>query len=94
MALFVVRGIAIALLTPVFSFTSAGILELPSILFATFGGLRGAVSLILAQMVVTEQDTGKENRKVTAQVRGLCANFKYILLASFDIAVTIAAGSA
>ena len=41
------------------------------ITFATFGGLRGAVSLILAQVVVTEQapHSDLQNRKVTAQVR-------------------------
>lgn len=40
------------------------------ITFATFGGLRGAVSLILAQVVVTEQapHSDLQNRKVTAQV--------------------------
>jgi hypothetical protein len=41
------------------------------ILFATIGGLRGAVSLILTQVVVTEQnpDPTLANRKVTAEVR-------------------------
>lgn len=45
------------------------------ITFATFGGLRGAVSLILAQVVVTEQapHSDLQNRKVTAQVwHGCC----------------------
>ena len=42
------------------------------ITFTTFGGLRGAVSLILAQVVVTEQSPHSDlrNRKVTAQVSG------------------------
>ena len=42
----------------------------PEIFFATFGGLRGAVSLILAQVVVTEQNPNADSgdRKVTAQV--------------------------
>ncbi len=41
------------------------------IVFATIGGLRGAVSLILAQVVVTEQnpDPTLQDRKVTAEVR-------------------------
>jgi NhaP-type Na+/H+ or K+/H+ antiporter len=39
------------------------------VIFATVGGLRGAVSLILAQMVVTEQNPRSENQKVTAEVR-------------------------
>lgn len=40
------------------------------IVFATIGGLRGAVSLILAQVVVTEQnpDPSMQDRKVTAEV--------------------------
>ena len=40
------------------------------IVFTTFGGLRGAVSLILAQAVVTEQAPNPtlQNQKVTAQV--------------------------
>lgn len=43
------------------------------ILFTTIGGLRGAVSLILTQVVVTEQnpDPTLANRKVTAEVRPL-----------------------
>ena len=43
------------------------------ITFTTFGGLRGAVSLILAQVVVTEQSPNSDlrNRKVTAQVSSL-----------------------
>ena len=43
------------------------------IIFTTFGGLRGAVSLILAQAVVTEQAPNPtlQNQKVTAQVNPL-----------------------
>lgn len=45
-------------------------LPAPVILFATFGGLRGAVSLILAQMLVSEQDQQQKSRDMlqTAQV--------------------------
>jgi hypothetical protein len=45
-------------------------MSLAEIVFATIGGLRGAVSLILAQVVVTEQnpDPTLESRKVTAEV--------------------------
>jgi NhaP-type Na+/H+ and K+/H+ antiporter len=39
------------------------------VIFTTMGGLRGAVSLILAQMVVTEQNPKSENQRVTAEVR-------------------------
>ena len=45
-------------------------LPAPVILFATFGGLRGAVSLILAQMLVSQQDEQQKSRDMlqTAQV--------------------------
>ncbi len=46
-------------------------MTMSEILFATIGGLRGAVSLILTQVVVTEQnpDPTLANRAVTAEVR-------------------------
>lgn len=46
------------------------------IVFATIGGLRGAVSLILAQVVVTEQnpDPSMQDRKVTAEVSASSPN--------------------
>jgi NhaP-type Na+/H+ or K+/H+ antiporter len=49
----------------------------PEIVFATVGGLRGAVSLILTQAVVTEQapNPSLENQKVTAQVPRCSAFF-------------------
>lgn len=48
-------------------------LPAPVILFATFGGLRGAVSLILAQMLVSEQDQQQKSRDMlqTAQVSAI-----------------------
>lgn len=39
-----------------------------SVLFTTFAGLRGAVSLILAQELVLDQSTKAANRRVTAEV--------------------------
>lgn len=39
------------------------------IIFTTVGGLRGAISLILVQQVVTESSPGQEDQKVTAEVR-------------------------
>ena len=40
-----------------------------SVIFVTFGGLRGTVSLILAQMLVLDQEnTNPDNRRVTAEV--------------------------
>ena len=41
------------------------------IIFTTVGGLRGAISLILVQQVVTESTPGQEGQKVTAEV-GSC----------------------
>lgn len=43
-----------------------------SALFATVGGLRGALSLVMAQMVVAslnQEDLAKKDRAVAAQVR-------------------------
>jgi len=40
------------------------------VLFTTFGGLRGAVSLILAQILVLDQEEKVlSNRRITAEVR-------------------------
>jgi len=40
------------------------------IVFTTVGGLRGAISLILVQQVVTESSPGQEDQKVNAEARG------------------------
>ena len=43
-------------------------LSFAEVIFATVGGLRGAISLILAQMVVTEQAPEHHpNKRVTAE---------------------------
>ncbi len=62
------------------------------ITFTTFGGLRGAVSLILAQVVVTEQSpkSDLQNRKVTAQVSGL----HIVRCIIIDHSACVSAGSA
>ena len=54
---------------PLFKIADAH-LPAPVILFTTFGGLRGAVSLILAQMLVTQQDRLQKSGDMlqTAQV--------------------------
>ena len=54
---------------PLFKLADAH-LPAPVVVFATFGGLRGAVSLILAQMLVTQQDQLQKSRDMlqTAQV--------------------------
>ena len=42
---------------------------MPEVIFTTFGGLRGAVSLILAQAAVAEdKDAGVKAQRITAQV--------------------------
>ena len=70
LAMMVVRGLCICLLNPIFrlagSHMSAG-----EILFSTVGGLRGAISLILAQMLVTQSQPNpeqKDQQRVQAQV--------------------------
>lgn len=62
-------GLLIVMFNPLFKLANAD-LPAPVILFATFGGLRGAVSLILAQMLVTQQDQIQKSRDMlqTAQV--------------------------
>ncbi|DBA77107.1 hypothetical protein WJX77_005031 [Trebouxia sp. C0004] len=55
LVMFIVRGLLIVMFNPLFKIADAH-LPAPVILFTTFGGLRGAVSLILAQMLVTQQD--------------------------------------
>lgn len=46
------------------------------VLFTTFGGLRGAVSLILAQILVLDQEQKVvSSRHITAEVRRSCLRF-------------------
>lgn len=62
-------GLLIVMFNPLFKLSDSH-LPAPVILFATFGGLRGAVSLILAQMLVSQQDQQQKSRDMlqTAQV--------------------------
>ena len=61
-------GLCILAFDPVFRFFGAH-LEMPEVIFTTFGGLRGAVSLILAQAAVAEdKDAGVKAQRITAQV--------------------------
>ena len=62
-------GLLIMAFNPLFKLADAH-LPAPVILFTTFGGLRGAVSLILAQMLVTQQDRLQKSSDMlqTAQV--------------------------
>ncbi|EIE21844.1 hypothetical protein COCSUDRAFT_56295 [Coccomyxa subellipsoidea C-169] len=68
-ATIIVRGVTIALFNPLFKLAKSE-MTMSEILFATIGGLRGAVSLILTQVVVTEQnpDPTLANRAVTAEL--------------------------
>ncbi|KAL3155128.1 Son of sevenless 1, variant 2 [Trebouxia sp. C0009 RCD-2024] len=67
--IFLVRGLLIVMFNPLFKLSDSH-LPAPVILFATFGGLRGAVSLILAQMLVSQQDQQQKSRDMlqTAQI--------------------------
>ena len=66
----VVAGLLIFACNPIFKIAD-DYLPTPVVLFATFGGLRGTVSLILAQMLVTQQDLTQKSGDMlqTAQVR-------------------------
>ena len=63
-------GLLIFACNPIFKIAD-DYLPTPVVLFATFGGLRGTVSLILAQMLVTQQDQTQKSKDMeqTAQVR-------------------------
>eukprot|EP00884_Botryococcus_braunii_P005640 jgi/Botrbrau1/15077/Bobra.0286s0006.2 len=69
-AMMLLRFIGISFLRPVFRFLDTKpVMTTGSALFATFGGLRGALSLVMAQMVVaSQQDLSKKDRAVTAQI--------------------------
>ena len=71
-------GLLIVAFNPLFKLSESH-LPAPVILFATFGGLRGAVSLILAQMLVSQQDQQQKSRDMlqTAQV-SCCINRDYL----------------
>ncbi|KAK9840543.1 hypothetical protein WJX81_000451 [Elliptochloris bilobata] len=62
-----VRGLCILLLNPLFKLAGTA-MSWSEIIFTTVGGLRGAISLILVQQVVTESAPGQEDQKVTAEL--------------------------
>lgn len=71
-------GLCILAFDPVFRFFGAH-LEMPEVIFTTMGGLRGAVSLILAQAAVAEdKDAGVKAQRITAQVSSQPLNNKNI----------------
>ncbi|KAK9788845.1 hypothetical protein WJX73_003600 [Symbiochloris irregularis] len=65
--MFAVRGACILALNPLFSLAGTGF-STAEIVFSAIGGLRGAISLILAQVVVTEHRPGSHNSRVIAQL--------------------------
>lgn len=72
-AILLVRGLCICLLNPLFRLAGSH-MSPGEILFSTVGGLRGAISLILAQMLVTQFEPNpeeKDSQQVQAQVRSL-----------------------
>lgn len=71
LAMMAVRGLCICLLNPIFRLAGSH-MSVGEILFSTVGGLRGAISLILAQMLVTQSHPNPEQRdqqRVQAQVK-------------------------
>ena len=67
----VVRCLCICLLNPIFRLAGSH-MSLGEVVFATVGGLRGAISLVLAQVLVTQANPNpeqKDQQRVTAQVR-------------------------
>ncbi|GAB4814387.1 hypothetical protein N2152v2_001433 [Parachlorella kessleri] len=66
--MFAARGLCILAFNPFFKLLGAGSLPLPAVLFATWGGLRGAVSLIMAQAVVTDDVMANNDKLLTAQM--------------------------
>ena len=53
LCLFAIRGVCIAAFNPIFALLGSRALPPRAVLFATWGGLRGAISLIMAQAVIT-----------------------------------------
>lgn len=74
-------GVLIVAFNPLFKLSESH-LPGPVILFTTIGGLRGAVSLILAQMLVSQQDQQQKSRDMlqTAQVSYIHNIYIYIYI--------------
>jgi hypothetical protein len=68
LTMFLIRGISILLFNPLFHLLGSQALPLRAVLFATWGGLRGAISLIMAQVVVTDEVLASHGQLVSAQV--------------------------
>ncbi|PRW44236.1 Sodium hydrogen exchanger 7 [Chlorella sorokiniana] len=67
-ALFLIRGLCILLFNPVFALLGSQPLPLRAVPFATWGGLRGAISLIMCQVVVTDESVVGRSPLVAAQL--------------------------
>ncbi|KAL4858875.1 Protein ACTIVITY OF BC1 COMPLEX KINASE 3 [Chlorella vulgaris] len=68
LTMFLIRGISILLFNPLFHLLGSQALPLRAVLFATWGGLRGAISLIMAQVVVTDEVLASHGQLVSAQM--------------------------
>lgn len=71
LALILVRGLCICLLNPIFRLAGSH-MSFGEIMFTTVGGLRGAIALILAQILVQQafpDNVKTEEARVTAQVK-------------------------
>ncbi|PSC69954.1 Sodium hydrogen exchanger 7 [Micractinium conductrix] len=66
--LFAIRGLCIALFNPLFSLVGRQSLSPRAVMFATWGGLRGAISLIMAQVIVTDESFAAQGGLVAAQM--------------------------
>lgn len=82
-AMFVVRGISVALFNALFYITRNGPLEWKSLPFVTWGGLRGSLSLIMAMVIAAEQahDVGLNTEsRITAQIVTWTSSFVLLTL--------------
>lgn len=67
-ALIAIRGVSLLLLNALFPLLGSHSLPLSAIAFATWSGLRGAVSLGMAQVLVTDDLLARSNRGLVAQM--------------------------
>jgi NhaP-type Na+/H+ or K+/H+ antiporter len=62
-----IRGVCILLCNPLFHLLGSQALPLRAVAFATWGGLRGAISLIMCQLIVTDESLTERSPFVSAQ---------------------------
>lgn len=79
-AMFLARAASIAFFKPLFDCAGSG-MSWGVVLFTTFGGLRGAVSLILAQILVLDQEKKVlSSRHITAEIALWTSGFVVLTL--------------